>query len=70
MAHKVYRAWSKSRDARGRDESGLVAQTQTPGHMATRSKHKALVHLLGKLMVGTNMMQPPRLRGHDLQEQV
>lgn len=66
MAQKVYRAWSKNKDARGRDESGLVPQTQTPGHMATRSKPKALVHLLGKLMLGTNRMQPPRLKGHEL----
>lgn len=40
VVQKVYGAWSKNRDARGRDETGLMPQTQTPGHMATRSQPK------------------------------
>lgn len=53
-AQKVYRAWSENTDASQRDEAGLMPQTQTPDHTATRSQCKALVHLIGNLMLKIN----------------
>lgn len=55
----------KDVDAGGRDEAALRPQTQTPGNIATRSQHKALVHMMGELMLNTNKMHLPRLRGHE-----
>ena len=53
-AQKVYRAWSENTEASQRDEAGLMPQTQTPDHTATRSQYKALVHLIGNLMLKIN----------------
>lgn len=35
-----------------------MPQTQTPGHTATRSQHKALVYLKGNLMLKTSRINP------------
>lgn len=50
MAQTSVQGVEKNMGAGGRDETGHRPQTQIFGHMATRSQHKALLHLMGKLV--------------------
>lgn len=67
MARKNLQGIEKNMGAAGGDEAGHRPQTQALGYMATRSQHKALVHLW-KLALNTNKMKPPRLRSHELKK--